>query len=75
MRPRGAGHCPSVGRDRATIQVTRFHMDYLPIFLNLREQRCLVVGGGDVALRKATMLLRAGGQVHVVAPVIDAALR
>jgi len=49
-------------------------MDYLPIFLNIREQRCLVVGGGEVAARKAAMLMRAGARVHVVAPVIDAAL-
>lgn len=50
-------------------------MDYLPIFLNIKEQRCLVVGGGDVATRKATMLLRAGAQVHVVAPAISASLQ
>lgn len=49
-------------------------MDYLPIFLNIRDQRCLVVGGGEVAARKAAMLMRAGARVHVVAPVIDAAL-
>lgn len=49
-------------------------MDYLPIFLNVREQRCLVVGGGDIATRKAAMLLRAGAQVHVVAPAINAEL-
>ncbi|HEX4870243.1 MAG TPA: siroheme synthase CysG [Moraxellaceae bacterium] len=50
-------------------------MDYLPIFLNLRDQRCLVAGGGDVALRKASMLLRAGARVQVVAPAIDPALQ
>lgn len=50
-------------------------MDYLPIFLNLRGERCLVVGGGDIALRKAGMLLRAGANVHVVAPDILPALR
>ena len=46
-------------------------MDYLPIFLNLRGERCLVVGGGDIALRKASMLLRAGARVQVVAPAVD----
>ncbi|MDF3029452.1 MAG: cobA [Moraxellaceae bacterium] len=50
-------------------------MDYLPIFLNLRGERCLVAGGGDIALRKVSMLLRAGAHVHVVAPEIATALR
>jgi uroporphyrin-III C-methyltransferase/precorrin-2 dehydrogenase/sirohydrochlorin ferrochelatase len=50
-------------------------MDYLPVFLNIRAQRCLVVGGGEVAARKAAMLLRAGAHVHVVAPEIVHALQ
>jgi len=43
-------------------------MDYLPTFLNIKHQRCLVVGGGEVALRKASVLLDAGAKVKVVAP-------
>lgn len=42
-------------------------MDLLPVFLNIRERHCLVVGGGEVALRKVSILLRAGGRVTVVA--------
>lgn len=42
-------------------------MDYLPLFHNLRHQPCLVVGGGDVALRKIRTLLSAGADVTVVA--------
>jgi len=50
-------------------------MDYLPIFLNVRDQPCLVVGGGEVASRKAALLLRAGGRVTVRAPELCAALQ
>lgn len=46
-------------------------MDYLPIFLNVKGKKCLVVGGGDVSLRKASMLVEAGAQVTVVSPVLD----
>lgn len=49
-------------------------MDYLPIFLDVRGQPCLVVGGGDVAARKTAMLLRAGASVTVQAPALCAAL-
>ncbi len=43
-------------------------MDYFPIFLRLKGQPVLVVGGGDVAARKVALLLRAGARVTVVAP-------
>ena len=28
-------------------------MDFLPIFLNIKDRKCLLVGGGEVAARKA----------------------
>ena len=45
-------------------------MDFLPILLDIRAQPCLVVGGGEVAARKTALLLRAGGQVTVLSPVL-----
>lgn len=50
-------------------------MNQLPIFLNIRGQRAVVVGGGGVAARKASLLARAGAKVDVVAPKICAALK
>lgn len=43
-------------------------MALLPLALNLQEHRCLVVGGGKVALRKLDALLEAGATVDLVAP-------
>jgi uroporphyrin-III C-methyltransferase/precorrin-2 dehydrogenase/sirohydrochlorin ferrochelatase len=43
-------------------------VDYLPIFLSLRAQLAVIVGGGHVAARKVELLLRAGADVRVVAP-------
>jgi uroporphyrin-III C-methyltransferase/precorrin-2 dehydrogenase/sirohydrochlorin ferrochelatase len=45
-------------------------MDFLPIFLNLKGKKCLIVGGGDVAVRKASVLLQAGATVRIVAPIL-----
>ncbi|HFE37945.1 MAG TPA: uroporphyrinogen-III C-methyltransferase [Gammaproteobacteria bacterium] len=45
-------------------------MDFLPICMNVRGQQCLVVGGGEVALRKIQLLLNAGADVQVIAPVV-----
>jgi uroporphyrin-III C-methyltransferase/precorrin-2 dehydrogenase/sirohydrochlorin ferrochelatase len=42
-------------------------MQYLPLFLNLQQQRCLVVGGGEVAARKLELLIKAGLDITVVA--------
>jgi precorrin-2 dehydrogenase/sirohydrochlorin ferrochelatase len=45
-------------------------MGSYPIVLNLEGKRCLVIGGGRVALRKVIGLLRAGAQITVVAPCL-----
>ena len=45
-------------------------MDYLPICLDLREQRCVVIGGGEVAQRKASLLHEAGARLAVIAPAL-----
>jgi len=43
-------------------------MGFLPVFLNISGQQCLVVGGGLVAASKINRLLKAGAKVTVIAP-------
>ncbi|HGN9118660.1 TPA: siroheme synthase CysG [Proteus mirabilis] len=43
-------------------------MDYFPIFCQLNNKPCLLVGGGEVAERKARLLMEAGAVISVVAP-------
>jgi len=43
-------------------------MKHLPLFFDIRQRQCLVVGGGEVAARKVEALLRAGAKVRVVSP-------
>jgi uroporphyrin-III C-methyltransferase/precorrin-2 dehydrogenase/sirohydrochlorin ferrochelatase len=45
-------------------------MDHLPIYLNVKGTRSLVVGGGFLAARKADLLLRAGCKLTVLAPAL-----
>ena len=45
-------------------------MNYFPVFFDLAGQKVLIVGGGDVALRKISLLERTGASITVVAPVI-----
>jgi uroporphyrin-III C-methyltransferase/precorrin-2 dehydrogenase/sirohydrochlorin ferrochelatase len=45
-------------------------MNFFPVFLALNGRRCLVVGGGDVALRKVSLLLKAEAKVTLIAPEI-----
>ena len=42
-------------------------MDHLPIFLNVKGQRALVVGNGTLAARKADLLVRAGCDLTIIA--------
>ncbi|MEB6607071.1 MULTISPECIES: siroheme synthase CysG [Aeromonas] len=46
-------------------------MDYLPMFARLEGRPVLLVGGGEVALRKARLLLAAGARLTLVSPAID----
>ena len=50
-------------------------MDYLPIFLAVRDQPCLLVGGSRAAEPKARLLLRAGARLVVVATALAPELR
>lgn len=42
-------------------------MKYYPLFYKLQKKHCLIVGGGKIALRRATSLLSAGAIVDVIA--------
>lgn len=42
--------------------------------MDLRDRLCVLIGGGEVAARKATLLLRAGARMRVVAPELCPAL-
>ncbi|TDV41926.1 uroporphyrinogen-III C-methyltransferase /precorrin-2 dehydrogenase [Pseudomonas graminis] len=50
-------------------------MEFLPLFHNLRGAQVLVVGGGEIALRKSRLLAEAGAVLRVVAPEIGTEVR
>ncbi|MHB8741938.1 MAG: siroheme synthase CysG [Sulfuricaulis sp.] len=50
-------------------------MDFFPIFLNLKQRPCAVIGGGEVAARKVSLLLAAGAQVTIYAPVLGESIK
>ena len=45
-------------------------MKRLPLFLDLSDQPCLVIGGGEVAARKIRSLVDVGARVQIVAPAL-----
>ena len=49
-------------------------MSMYPVMLDVKGRRCLVVGGGGVALRKVQGLLESGAELTVVAPDVVPAL-
>src|ERR1700690_3530903 len=46
-------------------------VNYFPVFFDLKGQKVLVVGGGEVALRKVSLLQPTGALITLVAPRID----
>ena len=49
-------------------------MGYYPLFLELRDRRCIVIGGGTVAERKVHGLVAAEATVTVISPHVTALL-
>ena len=49
-------------------------MPYYPLYLNLENRLCVVVGGGEVAQRKVERLVECGARVRVVARLLTPAL-
>lgn len=45
-------------------------MAYFPMFVDMKNKNCLIVGGGFVALRKARMMLEFEANVRVITPVL-----
>ncbi len=43
-------------------------MQFLPIFMKVKDRPCLIVGGGEVAARKALFLLEAEANLRVISP-------
>ena len=50
-------------------------MRYYPVFLDLKNKKCVVIGGGSVAERKAVTLLSCKADVCVISPDITPRLR
>ena len=49
-------------------------LSYLPVFMDTRHGRVVIVGGGEAAVRKARLVLKSGAEVSVVAPGIGEAM-
>ena len=46
-------------------------MKYFPLFLDINNRQCLVIGGGAVATRKVTSLLKSGANVTLISPEVN----
>jgi uroporphyrin-III C-methyltransferase/precorrin-2 dehydrogenase/sirohydrochlorin ferrochelatase len=49
-------------------------VEYLPLFYDMKSKKCLVVGGGTIASRKAQLIAKSGAVIDVVAPDVEPAL-
>jgi len=46
-------------------------LKYYPVFWDIADKKCVVVGGGEVAARKVKRLLNCGAKVFVVSPQLN----
>lgn len=45
-------------------------MSYFPFYMDIKNKKCLVIGGGKIAFQKVTILLEFGADVTVISPEI-----
>ena len=45
-------------------------MSLLPLFIDIKDKPCLIVGGGKIAARKLKMLCKAEADITIIAPLI-----
>ena len=50
-------------------------MKYLPLFADLNERNCLIIGGGEVAAQKIRLVLGAGARLTVIATKVNNEIR
>lgn len=50
-------------------------MAVFPMFVDLREKKCIIVGGGEIASRKAEILLKFEPKLTIIAPEINDRLK
>ncbi|MEM9102758.1 MAG: siroheme synthase CysG [Pseudomonadota bacterium] len=50
-------------------------MDYFPFFVKLDNKHCVIIGGGDTAMRKAKLIAKTKAKITVVAPEISSILQ
>jgi len=50
-------------------------MDYLPIFIDIKNKHCLIVGGGSVAARKADLFIQSNAIVTVISPKLGTEMK
>lgn len=50
-------------------------MAYFPFMIEIKDKKCLVVGGGNIAFHKVKILIEFGVHIRVVAPGISALLQ
>jgi uroporphyrin-III C-methyltransferase/precorrin-2 dehydrogenase/sirohydrochlorin ferrochelatase len=62
-------------RGKIAQSLSRTKMQALPLFFNIKNRPCVVIGGGEVALRKITLLLKAEADVTVIALDLHADLQ
>ena len=50
-------------------------MESFPIFINLKEKPITIIGGGDIALRKVKLLIKADPKITVISKVVCSDLK